>query len=183
MLGGIPQGSALGPLLFLVYVNEMPLKVQHSCLLQFADDTCLICAGDTSDIVAKTLQDDLTTLSGWVTESKMQLNIKNLVLCGLVLRGLPSNTVNDIHLSPPACAAAGITFDTKLNWSYHVANVCRNMSYYLIYTLISPHVKSLPSHYQNADGIFSFSTLYLCLTRMGSGHPSGLIVTLIASSQ
>ena len=66
MLGDIPQGSALGPLLFLVYVNEMPLKVQHGCLLQFADDTCLICAGDTSDIVAKTLQDNLTTLSGWV---------------------------------------------------------------------------------------------------------------------
>ena len=50
VLGGIPQGSALGPLLFLVYVNEMPLTVQHGCLLQFADDTCLICAGDTSDI-------------------------------------------------------------------------------------------------------------------------------------
>ena len=37
-----------------------------------------------------------------------------------------------------------ITFDTKLNWSYHVANVCRNMLYYL--TLIKSHVKSLLSH-------------------------------------
>ena len=114
MLGGIPQGSALGPLLFLVYVNEMPLKVQHSCLLQFADDTCLICAGDTSDIVAKTLQDDLTTLSGWFTESKMQLNIKNLVLCGLVLRGLLflcPRIQSMIYLSPPACAEAEIFRD------------------------------------------------------------------------
>ena len=85
VLGGIPKGSALGPLLFLVYVNEMPLKVQYGCLLQFADDTCLICAGDTSDIVAKALQNDLITLSGWVTESKMQFN---LVLCGLVSRDL-----------------------------------------------------------------------------------------------
>ena len=43
--GGIPQGSALGPLLFLVYVNDIPLAVKHGCLLQFADDTCLVCQG------------------------------------------------------------------------------------------------------------------------------------------
>ena len=43
--GGIPQGSALGLLLFLIYVNKMPNQVQHGVLLQFADDTCLICCG------------------------------------------------------------------------------------------------------------------------------------------
>jgi len=47
--GGIPQGSALGPLLFLVYVNEMPSIVKYGKLLQFADDTTLICSG--SDFV------------------------------------------------------------------------------------------------------------------------------------
>jgi len=44
--GEIPQGSALGPLLFLVYVNEMPSIVKHGGkLLQFADETTLICSG------------------------------------------------------------------------------------------------------------------------------------------
>lgn len=49
--GGIPQGSALGPLLFLVYTNEMVQSVKHAALLQFADDTALICSGqDCHDI-------------------------------------------------------------------------------------------------------------------------------------
>ena len=45
VMGGIPQGIALGPLLLLIYVNDMPLAViiKHCCLMQFADDTCLIC--------------------------------------------------------------------------------------------------------------------------------------------
>ena len=36
--GGIPQGSAPGPLLFLIFVNNIPIHVQHGALLQFADD-------------------------------------------------------------------------------------------------------------------------------------------------
>ena len=75
-VGRHPQGSALGPLLFLIYVNEMPSQVRHGCLLQFADDTCLICAGDSPGAVAGMLQGDLCVLSHWVALSKMKLNFK-----------------------------------------------------------------------------------------------------------
>ena len=45
MRAGIPQGSALGPLLFLIYVNSLPSQVTNDVLLQYADDTTLVCSG------------------------------------------------------------------------------------------------------------------------------------------
>ena len=60
--GGVPQGSALGH--FLGHVNDVPSQVSHGCLLQVADDTCLICSGDSAGAVVQMLQEDLH-LSLW----------------------------------------------------------------------------------------------------------------------
>ena len=146
VLGGIPQGSALSPLLFLICVNEMPSQVQHGCLLQFADDTCLICAGNSPGIVARMLQDDLCVLSNWVALSKMNLNKSNVIWFSIkhLVTSPPPILLDSVPLSSVQKQKyLGVTFDTNLNWSSHVASVCRSMSYYL--HLINCHVKSLSS--------------------------------------
>ena len=62
--GGIPQGSALGPLLFLVYVNDMPSQIiKHGRLLQYADDTALLCLDATPGDVHRLLSEDLLCLT------------------------------------------------------------------------------------------------------------------------
>jgi len=63
-------------LLFLVYVNEMPSIVKHGILLQFADDTTLICSGSDFDSVKIQLTHDLSLVHNWKSTSRLQLNSK-----------------------------------------------------------------------------------------------------------
>ena len=64
VISGVPQGSVLGPLLFLIFVNDLPLWIRSSMLLLFADDTKLFCRIlDENDEVL--LQQDLDSLVEW----------------------------------------------------------------------------------------------------------------------
>ena len=73
--GGNPQGSALRPLLFLVYINEMPSLVKFGKLLQFADDTILICCDSDNNSVKIQLSHDLALPSNWISASHLTFNI------------------------------------------------------------------------------------------------------------
>ena len=69
MKGDIPQGSAFGPLLFLVYMNTLPSIITAGTLLQYADDTTLICGGS----AAATMNNQLQLIHYLLLNSKMKL--------------------------------------------------------------------------------------------------------------
>ena len=94
-LCGVPQGSILGPLVFL-YSNDMPNNCQHVIHYRFADDTYLLSEFDNS---FSSLNEELTELSSWYAENKLLLNSSktqlatfnfcnnnNVILDGKVLR-------------------------------------------------------------------------------------------------
>ena len=74
VLSGIPQRSVLGPLLFLMFINDLDLNI-HNVLLKFADDTKICSRIRKSDDVQK-LQGDLNTLQEWAHTWQMKFNIQ-----------------------------------------------------------------------------------------------------------
>ena len=137
---GITLGSALGPLLLLIYVNDMPLQIQNGSLLQFADDNCLICYDDDHTQAKDFLSSDLDSLARWIPASKMQVNVeKSHVMWFFVKFSKYPTTVPPVLLEGTPLVNVSkqkyleITIDSNLTWAYHVANVCKKMTLIIIY--------------------------------------------------
>lgn len=72
---GISQGSILGPLLFLIYINDLPECLNYATPRLFADDTNLTVAGNTVDEIELAMNEDLDCIKEWLLANKLSLNV------------------------------------------------------------------------------------------------------------
>ena len=72
---GVPQGSFLGPLLFLIYINDLPQAVQDSTLSMYADDTSLCYQSHNLTQLNEAINSDLRKLDTWLQGNKLSLNV------------------------------------------------------------------------------------------------------------
>ena len=72
---GVLQGSILGPLLFLIYINGLPNSLQHSSARMFADDTTLTASDKSISELQVTINHDLANVKQWLSANKLSLNL------------------------------------------------------------------------------------------------------------
>ena len=72
---GVPQGSCLGPLLYLFYVNDLPRAVQNSRMSMYADDTCLSHQSRNLSLLNEAINEDLTRVDNWLKGNKLSLQV------------------------------------------------------------------------------------------------------------
>ena len=72
---GLPQGSVLGPLLFLIFINDLSIAIKNSETFHFADDTCLLNIKDSIKKINKVVNKDLYFLIQWLHANKISLDV------------------------------------------------------------------------------------------------------------
>ena len=123
---GVPQGSVLGPVLFLMYINDIGLNI-HSEIRLFADDILLYRPIRTPNDHLQ-LQEDLNTLTKWATDWKMAFNIPKCKIIQFTTHRNKSKYIYTMSKTPLEVVEEhgylGVRLHHKLSWSPHVNHIC-----------------------------------------------------------
>lgn len=172
---GVPQGSILGPLLFIVFVNDLPDNVNCTDLTMFADDNSYLSTHlRVPDLVSDT-QEKLNSFVLWFTDNKLLINASKTVF--MLFSPKSANTMESqlIKINNKSIEQVhstkflGVHIDSTLNWEIHIDNLCKKLSSvcYALYRLKQVANKNVVLSYYYAQ---FFSRIAYGIIFWGSSH-------------
>ena len=137
---GVPQGSILGPILFLVFINDLPATLQHSVADIYADDTTISYSTHYTTApndISVGLQTDIDEILNWSADNRMILNetkTKSMLVTGKRLAKKMEQSTLQLNVNSTELEQVnshkllGVTIDSQLTFDQHVENLCTKLS-------------------------------------------------------
>lgn len=130
---GVPQGSILGPLLFLLYINDLPAVIEHKCVL-FADDISLIVTKDSKDeLYEDKINAAVEPILNWLKENNLCVNITKTKYIRFTNNKIKNEAIkifgrdNEIE-EVTSTKFLGIILDKNCNWKNHIQDICKRLN-------------------------------------------------------